>query len=210
MSEAINRILLKQYLGDGPADDSIIDNSIDLLHAFRYYNHYHDRKDAIKFLEIYLGDNNPSILETKDISKISSTVGFIADMLTRKVILPVETTNHFKRELNNLPKKVDEIQLVNVADSLLDRIIAQLEELFDKESVDFSLLNYVTLTNGMRKKIAKFYKRRLDEIDLIGKDDQVTECYKGMPKDEIRFARNFYIILLRRLGFEMKGRRVTT
>ena len=76
-----------------------------------------------------------------------------------------------------------------------DNLIATLDDVIDLEKWDNpgQLLRQAAIHTNIVK---SYYKRHLDELELIGKDDQVTESYSNWNRKRIRLAKEWYISLL--------------
>lgn len=193
-SNKMPRILEEKHMGAELPVGATVTNLID---ALNHYNYFYNRQDAIKFLDAYMKKNMTSLYGKRDLSGITTSVGWVARMLTRDIVLPAETVAWFTKKVSELPVllkvvPVEEGKKLPINDDKYSLILARLEELFDEGSdINLTFLKDARLTKEELSNIVRFYNRRLFEIEKIGSDDQITEAYSVFTKKEIVAMKTF-------------------
>jgi len=190
-SKKLPRALELTKLGREPAANSVV---TDVLSAYNHFNYFYNRQDAIKFLASYLKKTNPTILRTKNIEGITTTVGWIARMLENGVVLPKEVVEKFNDILKVLPPKLIVVEniapvgeLVSVEETKFNKVMAELEAVLDSGEVgELLFLREARLTKDELSDVISFYNRRLFEIEKIGKVEEIDEAYSCFTKKEIK------------------------
>lgn len=183
-STKMTKMALRSYIGTEPDSKTVISSDKELIPHLNYFNYFHNRKEAIEYLEKYL-KNKGKYLD-RDLSKIPTSLGWIARMKTVGVTLPEKTETWFQNNLEKLPYNEVVVKMESLADPIDVRVIAEIEEKFDNgDTADFTYLRDYNLPNSAVNKIIKMFGGRLEEIKLIGKDEQVTEAYANVPQSRI-------------------------
>lgn len=201
-SNRVMKMVLSKHVGEEPEPGTDIDN---ILKVLNFYSSTYDRKDAIKFFENYMSSVDPDFLDRRNYEKMSPTVGWVARLKTLECSLPLETEEWFKDQLNRMPVKLTVVPVfAPLSDPLHSQVIAEIEEKLDNSETDFSYLSNMNLSNSVINKVVKFFERRLDEINLIDFDDEVTEAYRGISEEEIQAQREGLTSILNSLGIHTK------
>jgi hypothetical protein len=196
----VSEILLKRAIGREPEPNSVID---DVSSVFNTFNERKNRKDAIGFFEAYMAEKNPEFLKERDYSKLETTVGWIARLLTLNCSLPSETVEWFNRKVDAFPAATAKpvANMASVRDSLEIRTIAEIEEKFDRnETESFDWLKGQQLPKSVIKAIDRIFRGRLEELDLIDTDDQVREAFSVFTPKEIKGMKDSLSRLLNVFG----------
>ena len=133
----------------------------DLIHAFQWYNHHKDSKDARKYLIEYLVKNNeitPLQKQAADYLNNSWNIvnGWLARCLSRGAWVPDTTFNNFKERMNGFRDRLDTI----VAEKNLGSVV-----------VDTS--NVISIQDRVQSKVDYFI------MELEGKFDDVWHEQSG-------------------------------
>jgi hypothetical protein len=104
LSGAAARAFDQKIMGGEIAENTVIDNSTKMTTALNWYSQMYKRDDSLEFLRDHLGKADPNRLKILDISKANETMGFIARMKDRGIVLPNESEEWFQKQLNELPK----------------------------------------------------------------------------------------------------------
>lgn len=79
-----------------------------------------------------------------------------------------------------------------------DSLICSLDEIMDAET--YQNPNLLLRQNSIHPNVVKnYYKRQLDELELIGKDEQVTEAYRNWPRKRVRLRKDWLANLISEL-----------
>jgi hypothetical protein len=162
----------------------------DLIHAFQWYNHNKDSKDARKYLIEYLVKNNeitPLQKQAADYLNNSWNIvdGWLARCLSRGAWVPDTTFNNFKERMNDFRGRLDKIiaeknlgaavvdtsNVISIQErvqSKVDYFIMELEGKFDDvwhEQSGEEFVPYTWMVENEVKpmhatKIAEYFKKR--------------------------------------------------
>lgn len=184
----MSRILLEKHIGSEPEPNSKIENNLKLIEALNHYSYFYSREDAIQFLEKYLLENKPFLFRDRDVSKIELTLGWLARMKSRNIELPMLSEEWFSRKIKELPfkKSLNVNRAASLEDPFDSRIIATIEEMIDREEMDYSRFKEMNLPNSVVKKIVNFYVPRLTELNDIPNDPDLIEAYSYFSDEYIQ------------------------
>ena len=162
----------------------------DLIHAFQWYNHNKDSKDARKYLIEYLVKNNeitPLQKQAADYLNNSWNIvdGWLARCLSRGAWIPDTTFNNFKERMNDFRGRLDKIiaeknlgaavvdtsNVISIQErvqSKVDYFIMELEGKFDdvwheqsgEEFVPYTWMVENEVKPMHASKIAEYFKQR--------------------------------------------------
>jgi hypothetical protein len=162
----------------------------DLIHAFQWYNHNKDSKDARKYLIEYLVKNNeitPLQKQAADYLNNSWNIvdGWLARCLSRGAWIPDTTFNNFKERMNDFRGRLDKIiaeknlgaavvdtsNVISIQErvqSQVDYFIMELEAKFDdvwheqsgEEFVPYTWMVENEVKPMHASKIAEYFKQR--------------------------------------------------
>jgi hypothetical protein len=162
----------------------------DLIHAFQWYNHNKDSKDARKYLIEYLVKNNeitPLQKQAADYLNNSWNIvdGWLARCLSRGAWIPDTTFNNFKERMNDFRGRLDKIiaeknlgaavvdtsNVISIQErvqSKVDYFIMELEAKFDdvwheqsgEEFVPYTWMVENEVKPMHASKIAEYFKQR--------------------------------------------------
>ena len=165
----------------------------DLIHAFQWYNHHKESRDARKYLIEYLTKNNEitaTQLQAVPYLNLSWNIvdGWLARCLSRGAWIPDTTFNNFKERMNVFRGRLDEIVVeknlsTTVVDtgnvisiqarvqSKVDYFIMELEAKFDdvwheqsgEEFVPYTWMVENEVKPMHASKIAEYFKQRTAE-----------------------------------------------
>ena len=165
-------------------------SQFDLVHAFQWYNHHKDSKDARKYLVEYLSKNNEiTSLQKQAIPYLNLSWnivdGWLARCLSRGALVPDTVFNNFKERINVFRNRLDEIiseknlgavvvdtsNVVSIQErvqSKVDYFIMELEAKFDDiwhEQSGEEFVPYTWMVENEVKpmhatKIAEYFKKR--------------------------------------------------
>ena len=165
----------------------------DLIHAFQWYNHNKESRDARKYLIEYLTKNNeitPLQKQAADSLNLSWNIvdGWLARCLSRGAWIPDTTFNNFKERMNVFRGRLDEIvaeknltaaivdtgNVISIQErvqSKVDYFIMELEAKFDdvwheqsgEEFVPYTWMVENEVKPMHASKIAEYFKQRTAE-----------------------------------------------
>jgi hypothetical protein len=221
MARKKQRTTQKYDMGPEPI---VIQNRVDLLRAYQWYNYEYTVKQGRKFVTEYVRNNfgkfaarEVAKLNTLKDSDFTTTVCWQA-RLASKGILPDESMENFKDALAKLldrgrlskPKKV--VKTAVPKPSVQDRIRAQvsawiadiedeIDKLGTKVKSDFSLFDFLKTVEAKPvhiNKILDYYRPVRDEVveALAGKDQQLNEAYSYLSKAALKRLVAFYETLI--------------
>lgn len=207
LSRLAASLMNERNMGGDPEVGTDFTNQIDLTKMLSAYGARVNRKKFIQWFEFYMKERDESFLDSHNYLWVSQTVCFIARLKTLNCILSKETEAWFEKQLKAIPRATFEPELVKVSDPVDMRVIASIEEKLDNKDYDFSYLNKLFLPKWAVTKIINFYRPKMEELNLIGVDDQVTEAFENYSDDEIEDIRAGYKAIMDVFGAKVEARK---
>lgn len=194
------------------------DNQGKFMQAMNWYNYEKDKKDALAYAGAWVKKNWPAdykLWARIDESMFSRTYGWIARMMMNGTTFDTKTEHKFKEYLRDIlesAKRVKDEPAVVVVAAVPKRSIQ--EAMAEKQSeflgeidgeidnfivnaykpTGYNLYKYCQSANVAKQYMAALVtlcQRQLDELELIGKDEQVTEGYRHLGKRDLKAFREF-------------------
>lgn len=204
-----NFLYEQEHYGDEPVI-SRTSSSIDLIHAYNWYGHFHVAEDAKKFvLDYFKKEKKKAALINKINASLLYNIGWNLRILSRGGDLPDNVKNRTFSKLDELidtvkkEAKEEESQAETVVVSIQDRVenyakklIADLEDqldiFFKKPSAsEFDAADWFSKMN-VKPQVAKVIKAYYDPLyaELIevqsGNDPDVKEGYSHLKKRQLK------------------------
>lgn len=190
--------------------------------ALNWYNYEKDKKDALAYAGAWIKKNWPS--EYKQWSKIdeatfSRTFGWIARMKSNGTVFDTATDRRFEDHLREVLKSAqsvqDEPEVVvvttpkrSIQDAMAEKQAEFLGEINGEidnfitnayKPTGYNLYKYCQSANVAKQYMAgvtSLCQRVIDELELIGSDEQVTEAYKHLGKRDVKAFKEFLTSLI--------------
>lgn len=186
--------------------------------ALNWYNYEKDKKDALAYAGSWIKKNWPADYKAwakVDDKKFSQTFGWIARMKSNGTVFDTATDKRFEAHLREVLKtalaveetvvevKVSATPKRSIQDAMLEKqaeFLGEVEGEIDNfvlngyRDAGYSLYKYCQGTNVAKQYIGALevlVNRRLAELDLIGKDAQVTEGYSNLGKRDVKAFTEF-------------------
>jgi hypothetical protein len=185
--------------------------------ALNWYNYEKDKKDALAYAGAWIKKNWPA--EYKSWSKIdeavfSRTFGWIARMKSNGTVFDTATDRRFEDHLREVLKSAqsvqDEPEVVvattpkrSIQDAMAEKqaeFLGEIDGEIDNfitnayKPTGYNLYKYCQSTNVAKQYMAgvtALCQRVIDELELIGSDEQVTESYKHLGKRDVKAFKEF-------------------
>jgi len=206
MTPTQQKMIDKRHYGDEPVfSDGHILTDGEKRNAYNWYRYMCD-KDAVRsYLTNYLKteDRNEDLKKLKSVADIwlPNTAGYIARLIERGAVVPIESLEFLERKLSEAVERSDKSEKVKEssdAPSVHDRIrekvidfIGEIEEKIDNEEV-FSLyeeLNVAEFPSLLAKRVADFYRPQAEELRKATKptdDADLKDGYKHLGKSKLK------------------------
>ena len=193
------------------------ENQGKFMQALNWYNYEKDKKTALVYAGAWIKKNWPA--EYKLWSKIdegafSQTYGWIARMKSNGTVFDTKTDRRFEAHLREVLETAQSVGEPAVVQPVVTNRRSIQEAMAEKQAeflgeidgeIDNFILNACKPTGYNLYKycqsanVAKQYmagvtalcQRQIDELDLIGSDEQVTEGYKHLGKRDVKAFREF-------------------
>lgn len=185
--------------------------------ALNWYNYEKDKKDALAYAGAWIKKNWPA--EYKTWSKIdeatfSRTFGWIARMKSNGTVFDTATDKRFEQHLREVLKSAQSVQEEPVAvvvatpkrsiqDAMAEKqaeFLGEIDGEIDNfianayKPTGYNLYKYCQSANVAKQymaAVAALCQRVIDELELIGSDEQVTEGYKHLGKRDVKAFKEF-------------------
>lgn len=195
----------ERYIGSEPEKGDDLTDRMDLMEAYRYFNYFNGRKEAVKFLVAYLEKADPekaAVVKQVNENLISLTLGWVARLRTLECLLSEQTIKFFDKTLEQLLEchSAEQEKKQEVVKTIVRKRksphLADLEEVFDQfeangYKTDFVFSKWVEANNvgpGAIKEIADYYRPILEEVQLIETDRKVREAYGFITSTQAKEA----------------------
>lgn len=186
------------------------DNRSAFMRAMNWYNYEKDKKDALAYAGAWIKKNWPADYRRwaqVRPSDFSSTFGWIARMKTNGTVFDTDTDRRFEAHLREvLNRTVEEAAPVvavtptnrrSIQDAMAEKqaeFIGEIEGELDNFMTngftsDFNLYKYCQGNNVAKqymKPLSDVMQRKIDELALIGHDEQITEGYSHLGKRQVK------------------------
>jgi len=208
------------------------------MQAMNWYNYEKDKKDALAYAGAWIKKNWPA--EFKDWAKIdesqfSRTYGWIARMKMNGTVFDTATDKRFAAHLHEclqtakavkdepavvvaaVPRRSIQEAMAEKQAEFLGEIDGEIDNFCTNayKSTGYNLYKYCQSANVAKQYMAAvtaLCQRQLDELELIGTDEQVTEGYKHLGKRDLKAFREFLQSLIddadRYANFKKANRKV--
>ena len=197
------------------------DNITAFMRALNWYNYEKDKKTALSYAQAWIKKNWPA--DVKAWNRInehqfSSTYGWIARMQTNGTTVSADVEDKMKSHFRGLIDEAREpepepVAVVNTPRRSIQEAMAEKQSEFLGEvegeidnfwlngykSTGYSLYKYCQGNNVAKQymtAVIKLAQRYIDELQLIGKDAQVTEAYQHLGKRDVKNSIEFYQTLI--------------
>lgn len=185
--------------------------------ALNWYNYEKDKKDALAYAGAWIKKNWPAEYKTWsriDDAVFSRTFGWIARMKSNGTVFDTATDRRFEAHLKEVLKtaKAEETPVVvqpivtnrrSIQDAMAEKQAEFLGEINGEidnfianayKPTGYNLYKYCQSANVAKQYMAgvtALCQRQIDELDLIGSDEQVTEGYKHLGKRDVKAFKEF-------------------
>ena len=187
------------------------------MQALNWYNYEKDKKDALAYAGAWIKKNWPT--QYKNWVKIdervfSRTYGWIARMMMNGTSFDtrtdqrfhahlhecLQTANHAKEEpvvvVAAVPKRSIQEAIAEKQSEFLGEIDGEIDNFVANafKPTGYNLYKYCQSANVAKQYMAAvrtLCQRQLDELDLIGRDTQITEGYRHLGKRDLKAFREF-------------------
>lgn len=189
-----------KHVGLEPEDGSVVE---DIIGAYRAYNYFNGRREALGFLENWFKVNRKDVVFSRlNKDHLSSTAGWIADMISRNVVVPETTLKWFESQIDmyvsNQDEACEDISETVKPTSFKDKVhLADVDDEIDKFFVnfesEFSMKDYISSNECSRpqvSEIAGLVQRLKDEVESSKTDTDAKEAYAFMkPRQKSRYLK---------------------
>lgn len=201
-----------------PKHDSFNEDNRGLfMEVMNWYNYEKDKKDALAYAGAWVKKHWPA--EYKNWARIdersfSRTYGWIARMMMNGTIFDTATDQRFHAHLHEclatvkavkdepavavaaVPKRSIQDAMAEKQAEFLGEINGEIDNFCTNayKSTGYNLYKYCQSANVAKQymaAVAALCQRQLDELELIGKDEQVTEGYRHLGKRDLKAFREF-------------------
>lgn len=187
------------------------------MQAMNWYSYEKDKKDALAYAGAWIKKNWPA--EFKDWARIdesqfSRTYGWIARMKMNGTVFDTVTDQRFAAHLHEClqtaklvkdepaaavvatPKRSIQEAMAEKQSEFLGEIDGEIDNFVVNayKPTGYNLYKYCQSSNVAKQYMAAVVvlcQRQLDELELIGKDAQVTEGYRHLGKRDLKAFREF-------------------
>lgn len=211
------RMVDTKYLGLEPEFETPLkENDIRLHHAYNWYNHFYDVKEAKQWAVEYFAPFDKEL--SKTLSRVpeanfSTTVGWLARIQTRGYSIPQRSKSWFNTKIEEMKKyappikrKTESQEQVkcfksNPWETIIEDFELELDKFYTNSyKSDFSPYEYLS-KNDVKKtyaqSVAEYFRPLLEEIKLIlRKDKELVEAYKSLTKIQITNYQKFVYSLV--------------
>jgi hypothetical protein len=187
------------------------------MQAMNWYNYEKDKKDALAYAGAWVKKNWPAEFKNWariDESVFSRTYGWIARMMSNGTIFDTATDKRFQAHLQEclataklvkdepavvvaaVPKRSIQEAMAEKQAEFLGEIDGEIDNFCTNayKSTGYNLYKYCQSANVAKQymaAVAALCQRQLDELELVGKDEQVTEGYRHLGKRDLKAFREF-------------------
>lgn len=189
-----------------------------LMRTFNWYSYEKDRKDALAYVRAWMKKNDPKRVpkwDRIDVNAFITTYGWIARMLSQGSIFPADIMERFRSHLDFCMdsaepepapvaaepvvsnKKSIQEAMAEKQSEFLAEVEAEIDNLMVQAYKDtgFSLYKYCQGNNTAQQympAVIELSRRRLAELELVGRDEQVTEAYRHLTRRQLKTLTTFY------------------
>ena len=180
----------------------------DVETALRWYNHFHDFKDSLKFIGSYYKKNkvdqkNLKKINTTDLLEVGRVVGFLCRMKIKGVeVFPPEYSNIMVKKLQLIERigqtrkdkeKVETKNVISVQQRITEKansLMFDLEEAEDyfidnKFVSDFSFKAFAqlnTIKRPIARKLSVMCQMKMNELENKEEDPDLKEAFSHLTK----------------------------
>lgn len=186
--------------------------------ALNWYNYEKDKKDALAYAGAWIKKNWPAeykLWAKIDESQFSRTYGWIARMKSNGTVFDTATDQRFVAHLHECLETARQVEDEPVAVVAVATPKRSIQEAMAEKQAEFlgeingeidnfilnackptgyNLYKYCQQANVAKQymaAVAALCQRQLDELELIGSDEQVTEGYLHLGKRDLKAFREF-------------------
>lgn len=211
-SDRVDAIMAKVSGGEPkPRDYSKQEDRGALMRTFNWYSYEKDRKDALAYVRAYLKKNDPKKVATWDkieTNQFVTTYGWIARMVMQGSTFDEKTLQRLNDHINELmrgtsttiveevvietatPRKSIQEAMLEKQAEFIGEIEGELDNFIENNfQSSFDLYKYCQGNNVAKQYMApltEVMQKKIDELNEIGTDDQITEAYKHLGKRQVK------------------------
>jgi len=212
----------EKYMGFEPElNDTPTINEVE--NALRWYNHFHDFKDSLKFISSYykkkkVNQTNLKKINNTDMLEVGRVVGFLCRMKTKGVeVFPANYTDIMVKKLQLIERigstrkekeKVETKNVISVQQRIQEKANSFMFDLEEAEDYlyennfesDFSFPAFVKI-NGVKKPIAKklavMSQNKINELENKEDDPDLKEAFSHLTKRQKNKIIKFWKLIIK-------------
>lgn len=193
------------------------ENQGKFMQALNWYNYEKDKKTALAYAGAWIKKNWPAeykLWAKIDEGAFSQTYGWIARMKSNGTVFDTKTDQRFEAHLKEVLETAQSVEEPVVVQPVVTNRRSIQEAMAEKQAeflgeingeidnfilnackpTGYNLYKYCQSANVAKQYMAgvtELCQRQIDELDLIGSDEQVTEGYKHLGKRDVKAFKEF-------------------